>query len=231
MPNYQLLTPTEHGSLRVLPAAQSEPHFAHIVVNEFSAAATSCPIMFTKDPSTGQFFAGAVLSLKPGESVIRDVVSRGGFVPLSLQFRGFYISDQHIAIDRDNPRFSETEGEPLFTESAQPAEYLREVQVALGKFHAGIEATNALIRSLMEFKLIEPIDMKLNFDNGERLSIDGVYTVTLDGLRKLDDATLIRLFRSGELELAYMVAGSLNQFSVLAHLRNLRTKLHDSKTG
>jgi hypothetical protein len=223
MPNYQLLTSTEHKALRVQPGVLVEPHFVQVVASEFAAAATSCPIMFTKDPATGTFFAGVVLSLKPGEPAIKDVVSRGGFVPLSLQFNGFYISDQNIAIDRDNPRFSETEGELLFTDSQQPGDYLRQVQAALGKFNAGLQTTDAFIESLMKLKLIEPIDMTLNFDSGERLELQGLYTVSLDRLREIDDAAAIRLFRNGQLELAYVVAGSLKQFSVLAHLRNRRT--------
>jgi len=229
MPNYQLLTSTEHKALRVQPAVDNEPHFAQIVTSEFASAATSCPVMFTKDPSTGQFFACAMLSLKPGEAALKDAVARGGFVPLSIQFNGFYISGQQIAIDRDNPRFSDVEGELLFTEADQPGDYLRRVQNALGRFHAGIEATNNLIRALVELRLVEQIDMTLNFDNGERLLINGLYTVTLDGLRSLDDATVLRLFRAGHLELAYIVAGSLKQFNVLAHLRNQRVKPGESK--
>jgi hypothetical protein len=224
MPNYQLLTSNEHKGLRVHPAVQNEPHFVQIVTSEFATAATSCPIMFTKDPATGNFFAGVVLSLRPGDPPIKDTIARGGFVPLSIQFNGFYIADQHIAIDRDNPRFSESDGELLFTDSDQPGDYLRQVQNALGRFHAGIEATNNFIRALMELKLVELVDMTLNFDSGERLLIDGLYTVTLDGLRELDDATVLQLFRAGHLELAYTVAGSLKQFGVLAHLRNQMTK-------
>ena len=220
MPNYQLLNVQEHQKLRVRPPTQFEPHFVQIVVGEFSVAATSSPIMFTKDPATGSFFAGAVLSLKPGEPPLKDATERGGFTPFAQQFNGFFISDQNIAIDRDNPRFSETEGELLFTDSQQPGDYLRQVQSSLGKFHAGLQATTALIQLLTELKLIEPVDMTLSFDNGERLELQGLYTVSLDSLREIDDAAALRMFRSGQLELADTVAASLKQFGFLAHLRN-----------
>ena len=185
-------------------------------------AATSCPIMLTKDPETGAFLIIAVLSLKPGESPLKSIKERGGFTPLALQCYGFYTTDEHIAIDRDNPRFSETEGEPLFTASLQPDDCLRQVQIGLGRLQAGDEATAVFVQSLMELKLIEPIDMSLKFDDGEHLTLKGLYTVGVDALREIEDAAAVRLFRAGHLELVYLMATSLKQFEVLAQLRNQR---------
>jgi hypothetical protein len=222
MTSHQLLNPQDHGQLRLLPRAGSEPHFVQIVPSEFVAGAVSSPILFSKDPATGAFYAGAVLGLKPGEGALKSVEERGGFVPLSLQRDGFFISGERIAIDRANPRFSETEGERLFDDGQQPSTSLRRIQRVLGQLHEGMEQTAALVRDLMNLKLIEPIDVSLSFDDGERLQLEGVYTVSRDSLRDLDDVHVLRLFRSGHLQLAYTIAGSLNQLPVLAHLRNRR---------
>jgi hypothetical protein len=62
--------------------------------------------------------------------------------------------------------------------------------------------------------------VSLSFDDGERLRLEGLYTVSRDALRELDDVHVLRLFRSGHLQLAYTIAGSINQLAVLAHLRN-----------
>ena len=113
--------------------ADREPHFVRIVAREFAAAAASCPILFTKDAGTGDFYAGAMFGFKPGESFLKESIDRGGFDPLNLQRDGFFISGEHIAIDRGNPRFSETDGEPLFDEAQQPSVSLRQVQRALGQ--------------------------------------------------------------------------------------------------
>jgi len=224
MARFELLNPNAHSKLRLLPPPDTGAHFTQIVSSEFTTAATSCPIMLTKDPETGNFFAGVVLSLKPGEAPLKSVEERGGFQPLSLQCNGFYISDEHIAVDLDNPRFSEAEGDLLFTETQQPADSLRQVQVALGKFQTGIETTKAFIAALTEHKLIEAIDMSLNFDSGERIALKNLYTVSMDKLHELEDGAIIQLFRAGHLELAYTVAASLKQFGVLAHLRNQHVK-------
>ncbi len=221
MPQYELLDPQKHAHLR-LRAGERKPHFARIVLSEFTLAAASCPIMLTKDPETGDFLAIAVLSLKPGETPLKSTEERGGFNPLSWQCHGFYTSDDRIVIDRDNPRFSETEGEPLFTGSLQPDDCLRQVQIGLGRLHAGDDATRAFIASLTELNLIEPVDVSLKFDDGEHLTLKGLYSVSLDALREIEDAVAIHLFRAGYLELAHVMAASLKQLGVLAYLRNQR---------
>src|SRR5690606_37006236 len=127
-----------------------------------------------------------------------------------------------IIIDRDSPRFSESEGEPLFDESQQPSVSLRQMQRLLGQLHAGLEATNAFINVLVELKLIEPLNVSLAFDDGEKLTLQGLYTVSLDALHALDDSSTLRLFRAGHLQLAYLMAGSLHQIRTLAQLRNDR---------
>jgi hypothetical protein len=220
MTSQELLNPQDHGQLRLLPRMGAQPHFVQIVPGEFVAAAISCPILFSKDAATGAFYAGAVLGLKPGEGALKSAEERGGFEPLSLQRDGFFISGERIAIDRANPRFSETEGELLFDDAQQPSTALRRVQRVLGQLHEGIQQTAALVRDLVNLKLLEPIDVALSFDDGERLRLEGLYTVSRDSLRELEDAHVLRLFRSGHLQLAYTIAGSLNQLAILAHVRN-----------
>ncbi|HEY0687331.1 MAG TPA: SapC family protein [Steroidobacter sp.] len=227
MATHELLNPQDHAHLRLLPRQGAEPHFVQIVPGEFVSAAVACPVLFSKDPATGAFYAGAALGLKPGEGALKSTQDRGGFEPLALQRDGFFIAEDRIAIDRSNPRFSETEGEPLFDSAQQPSTALRRIQRALRHLHEGIAQTAALVRELMDLKLIEPIDISLSFDNGERLTLEGLYTVSRDALRDLPDADVLRLFRTGHLQLAYAMTGSLNQLPVLAHLRNRR--LADSR--
>jgi hypothetical protein len=218
----ELLKFKTHQHLRLRPATDAAAHFVRIVAREFTAAAASCPILFTKDAETGQFYAGAVFGFKPGESFLKETIERGGFIPLNLQRDGFFISGEYVAIDRSNPRFSDTDGELLFDEAQQPGEGLRRVQQALGHLQAGVEPTNAFIREMADLKLIEPIDISLSFDDGERLTLQGLYTVSLDALCRIDDGAAVRLFRAGHLQLAHTMSISLQQISQLAHLRNRR---------
>lgn len=222
MPKYEPLNPQAHGHLRLRPRSGPDPHFVQIVTSEFTAAAVSSPILFTKDPEKGTFYAGALFNFKPEEPALKSALERGGYEPLSLRREGFFTSGENIVIDRDSPRFSESDGEPLFDESRQPSPALRQVQRLLGQLRAGLEATDAFIQALVELRVIEPIDVSLSFDDGEKLNLEGLYTVSLDSLHALDDEQVLRLFRAGYLHLAYMMAGSLNQIGVLAQLRNER---------
>lgn len=222
MPTLELLDPHKHGRLRLRANGVDQAHFVQILASEFAAAAACCPILFTKESDTGGFYAGAVFGFKAGENLLGSVEDRGGFDPLMLRRDGFFVSGQSIAIDRAHARFSESDGEPLFDGAQQPADALRAVQRLLGEIQGGLEQTKAFIAAVSELKLIEPIDVSLKFDDGERVTLQGLYTVSLDRLRDVDDAGAVRLFRAGHLQLAYTMAASLKQFSRLAHLRNRR---------
>jgi hypothetical protein len=218
----ELLDSRQHARLRVRDVPAQPPHFVQVLAAEFSAAAACCPILFTKDTTDGKFFAGAMFGFKPAENLVGGIEERGGFDPLMLRRDGYFISGQQIAIDRGHARFSETEGEPLFDDARAPAAALRAVQQVLGDIHAGMEQTRAFIAALSELRLIEPIDVSLTFVDGERLSLQGLYTVSLDRLRDVDDAAALRLFRSGHLQLAYLMSASLRHIGRLAQLRNRR---------
>ena len=220
----QLLDVRQHAHLRLRNASAPPPHFVQVLATEFAAAATCCPILFSKDTSDGRFFAGAMLGFKPGENLVGGVDERGGFDPLMLRRDGFFISGAQLAIDRDHERFSEADGEALFDDSGAPSAALRAVQRALGEIHAGLEQTRAFMTAVSELKLIEPIDISLTFDDGERLSLQGLYTVSLDRLRELDDAAAVRLFRQGYLQHAYTMAASLKHIQRLARLRDSKTR-------
>jgi hypothetical protein len=222
MPTIELLEPKRHARLRLRERAADAVHFVQIVAGEFAAAAACCPILFTKDASDGAFYAGAMYGFKPGENLLGDAVERSVFEPLMLRRDGFFISDRSIAIDRENARFNENEGDLLFDEGQQPADALRAIQRTLGELQHGMEQTKAFIAALLELKLIESIEVSLSFDNGERLTLQGLYTVSLDRLRDLDDASVVRLFRAGHLHLAITMATSLRQIARLAKLRNRR---------
>jgi hypothetical protein len=221
LPTIELLSPQAHGHLRLHRASATPSHFVQILAPEFSAAAVCCPILFTKDGATGAFYAGAMFGFKPDENLLGTAAERGGFEPLMLRREGFFMSDSRIAIDRDHPRFANRDGEPLFDDAGEPAAPLRVIQRTLGEIHAGVEQTNSFIAALAGLMLIEPIDISLNF-GGERLTLQGLYTVSLDRLRDLEDSTVVRLFREGHLQLAYAMAGSLKHVGRLAGLRQLR---------
>jgi hypothetical protein len=223
MTKLEILNSEQHRSLRLRPAARSTPHFVPIVASEFAAAATCCPILFAKSPETGAFYAGAMFGFKPGENLLaEDPGASRAFRPLDIERQAFFTSGENIAIDLEHPRICEGEGEPLFDEEGEPTDALRRIQRALGLLVSGNEETESFIQTLVGLRLVEPMDISLNFDDGEKLRLDGLYTVSTDAIHELDDAEALSLFRKGYLRLAYTMAGSLKQIPVLAHRRNDR---------
>ena len=83
-------------------------------------------------------------------------------------------------------------------------------------------ASLAAAAEAAQLRLIEPIEISLRFDSAERLTLQGLYTVSLDRLRDIDDAAALRLFRAGHLQLAYSMAASLKHIPRLARLRERR---------
>lgn len=219
MAGIELLSNRDHRSLRLDAPKMGNRHFVQIVAGEFAAAAAHCPVVFSKRPDDGRFYAGAVLGFKAGENLLcDDNAFAAGFCPLDIVRDGFFVVEEQVAIDRENPRFAI--GDPMFDAGGEPGERLRQVQHALGKFKLGLEETDAFLDALIALKLIEPIDVTLRFDDGERINLAGIYTISLDALHDLDDSDALALFRRGWLQLAYTAAMSLKQIAVLAARRN-----------
>jgi hypothetical protein len=218
----ELLNAQHHAGLRLGDPPAGSPHFVQVVASEFVAAAAVCPIFLTKNAETGKFYAGAMFGFEPGENLLsRDGACSPLFRPLDLERLGFFIAaDGAIAIDPAHARFAAPQGAPLFEADGQPSPALRRIQHALAQLHVGVPATDDFIRTLVEARLVEPVDVDLSFDDGRSLSLTGLYTVSLDALGELDDAAVLDLFRRGYLHLIYAMSGSLRQVSSLAKLRN-----------
>ena len=222
MTNLELLNAEHHAGLRLNDLPPGGPHFVQVVASEFVAAAAVCPIFLTKNAETGRFYAGAMFGFEPGENLLRQAeAGRPLFTPLDLERAGFFIAaDGAVAIDPAHPRFAAPQGAPLFEADGQPSPALRRIQHVLAQLNVGVPETDAFIQTLVEARLVEPIDVDLSFDDGRTLNLTGLYTVSLDALGELDDAAVIDLFRRGYLQLIYAMNGSLRQVSSLAKLRN-----------
>jgi hypothetical protein len=222
MQNLQLLNNNIHEGIRLRTATPGSVPLVRIIVDEIVTAATSCPIFFSKNAQSGAFYIGALMGFRPGELLLDMTDTKAAFIPQEIEREGFFASGENIAIDVAHSRFMTGEGHRLFDEGGLPTLALRRAQAALTRLMAGSAPTEAFIASILSHHLIEPIDISLNFDDGERLRLDGLYTVSLDALSELDDATALALFRSGHMHLAYAIAASLPHIGLYARRRNER---------
>lgn len=221
------LSKETHRTLKVDPRAATHygdnQRFVHVVVNEFPHLLVHYPIFFSKDANTGEFHCGVMLGFDEGENLYLEQWRDLDFYrPLGLQRVPFYAVGSDVAIDLDHPRVGVAEGKALFTEYGDPTRYLQSIIWAFQDLHSGMEMTRYFIARLLELKLIEPVDLEAEFDDGVRRHCEGLYTVNQETLGTLPDAIVVELFRRGYLRLIHYMIASLKQFPILARRKNGR---------
>ncbi len=197
--------------------------FVPVIVKEFSLLMVHYPILFSKDERTGQLYCGAMLGFDEGENLFLDAwQDREFYRPLNLQRGPFYAQGPDLAIDLDDPRVGAEDGKPLFNDQGQPTRYLQSIQWAFQDLQPGQEMTRLFTARMLELKLIEHIDLEVEFDDGRTRHCIGLYTLNEDVLEKLPDEIVVELFRRGYLRLIHYMLGSLKQIPELARRKNSR---------
>ena len=111
---------------------------------------------------------------------------------------------------------------PCSPSQGQPTRYLQRIIWAFQDLSTGITLTRSFITALLQLKLIEPIDIEAEFDDGTTRDCAGLYTVNQDVLKALPDQVVVELFRRGYLRLIHFMIASLKQFPILARKKNGR---------
>jgi hypothetical protein len=222
--NIVALNTKDHRALCVDAAASAHlgdgQRFVPVIVGEFANLVAHYPVFFSKDSETGAFYCGAMLGIDEGENLFLDE-GAGIYRPLNQRRMPFYTAGSDIAIDLDHPRVGQA-GHALFEEDGRPSAYLNSVANLFRDLKPGLEQTKLFVETLLELKLIEPVDISLAFDDGSKRQLEGLYTVNQDRLKKLPDARIVELFHRGYLRAIYLMIASLKQVPVLAQKKNAR---------
>jgi hypothetical protein len=225
--NVVVLNSQIHRSLRVKGDASAahgdNQRFVQVVVTEFPHLVLQYPILFSKDADTGAFYCGVMLGFDEGENLfVSEGNGHDGYRPLNLQRMPFYTFGSELAIDLDHPRVNAEGGTPLFSEQGEATQYLESIMSSFRDLRPGIEMTKQFIATLMKLRLVEHIDITVEFDDGSTRDLMGLYTINQDVLRDLPDAAVVDLFRRGYLKLIYLMITSLKQVPALAKKKNNR---------
>jgi hypothetical protein len=187
---------------------------------EFADVQREYPIFFRCD-AKGEFFAVALLGLEKDENLFLEgdrwdarylpgIVARGPFL-IGFQERqegGELVREPVIHVDLDNPRVSETEGEPVFLEQGGHSPYLQRVTRVLNGLNDGFAMTKPMFEIFQSMQLIAPVELEVKITGRETVNLPGFFTIDRDKLAGLDSATLHRLHRSGFLHGAYLILAS-----------------------
>lgn len=216
-----------HRALRVDGRASAaygdSQRFVQVIINEFAHLVVHYPILLSKDSMTGQFLCGVMLGYDRDENLYLEDWRLGwAYRPLMLQRAPFCAHGRELAIDLDHPRVGVEAGEPLFTDTGQPTRYLESIRQTFRYLQPGTRATRRFVARLLELKLIEPIDLEVEFDDGSRRDGVGLYTIDRGALGALGDSAVVELHRRGYLRLIDFMIASLRQLPVLTSRKNAR---------
>ncbi|MDX1506685.1 MAG: SapC family protein [Woeseiaceae bacterium] len=233
MSQYEVLDKEKHRQLRVRTgyavALGDAVMFAMTYPMEFRDIQSCYPILFTKDPNTGGFFAAAVFGFERDQNLfLRDDGWDAPYVPALVQRQPFLIATRGdaddrppvVSLDLDHPRISEDEGEALFDDGGEPTTFLRQKIELLDKLHRGLQHGVGFIDTLLKHELLEQVTLDIAFSDGEKKSLQGFYCIAEERLYQLQGDVLESLNQAGYLQPVFMAVASLSRMRDIIDRRN-----------
>lgn len=220
-----LLDRERHRRLRVRPA--SGWAFARGINSlvlagaEFNEAAKEYAIVFTRTPQ-GRIVPLAMLGLRARENLfVRDDGSwEARYLPAFVRRYPFVLAElpgQALAlcIDEACAGISETEGEALFDAAGQDSAFLRSARDFLGAYQREYQRTEGFCERLAQSGVLVEMNARADLVDGRSFTVNGLWVVDEKKLLALPDATVLALFRSGELHLVSLHLASLSNLQRL----------------
>jgi hypothetical protein len=198
---------------------------------EFRDIQSCYPILFTKDPNTGGFFAAALLGLETGQNLfLQDDGWDAAYVPALVQRQPFLIAtggkdDEKppvASLDIDHPRVSKEVGKALFDSAGNSTKFLDQKIAVLDKLHRGLQHSSGFIDTLLRNELLEKITLDIAFNDGSKQTLQSFYSIAEERLYQLKGDVLESLNQAGYLQPIFMVVASLSRTRDLIDRRNRR---------
>ncbi len=233
MSQYETLNTEQHRELRIKTAygASLGDSIMYVMTYpmEFRDIQSCYPILFTKDPNTGGFYAAALLGLEADQNLfLTDDGWDATYVPALVQRQPFLIGTSGegddrppvVSLDLDHPRVSRDEGEALFNDDGEPSDFLNQKIALLDQLHRGLQHGDGFIDALLKHELLEQITLDLAFDDGSTQTLQGLYCIAEEQLYQLNGDVLESLNQAGYLQPIFMAVASLSRTRDLIERRN-----------
>ncbi len=228
------LTSQAHGGLRIKPIGSAQHiannHFAKIYTTEFSKAGTDYPIIFVKDPESGDFFAATMWGLSAGENLFVDGEKWvGGYFPASVRCYPFAVQQDpnekerlFIGIYETASVVNKDEGNLIFNEDGTESDWMKDVKEFLVRVFQQEEMTKQFAKKLDELGLLVPQTLTINKSDGSPAQdVSGFFIVDREKLNNLSDEDYLALRQNGALEVIYQHLMSLDSLDKLLRKKNL----------
>ncbi len=204
-------------------------HLCLLQIHEFIAASAEYPMVFIKDPDTGEYRSVAMMGLSPGENLYYGLDKwQADYVPTAIQLHpwGLAASSKNpqelaLCLDMNSALVNEDEGRALFDEDGKESEYLTKVKEWMGQVHAQTPVTMAFIKHMAELDLFIPKSLTVGLgENTKPLKVDGIYAVDHEALEKLSDEAYLDLRKRNYLPVIFAHLASLNLVGKLARRKS-----------
>ena len=213
--NVVALDREQHRNLRVRPMPNltflDDITAVPVVVGEFSDVARQGPIglLRVSGDEGGGLIPVALLGLPGGRNLYLDADGKwtGSYIPAFIRRYPFLFSENGerltVCLDRDFPGFSETEGEPLFDATGEPAAFTKNAINLLTEFQRQVVMTQGFVKRLQEAGVFTDSAAEVRLEDGRTTTLNGMVTVDEAKLRAIPEATLKAWFDTGELACVY----------------------------
>jgi len=233
MSQYEVLNSEKHRQIRIKTgygaALGDAVMYAMTYPMEFRDIQGSYPILFTKEPNTGGFFAAALLGFEADQNLfLHDGGWDATYVPTLVQRQPFLIAKVGegdtkppvVSLDLDHPRISQDEGEALFDSGGKPTEFLKQKIGLLDKLHRGLQHGSGFINTLLQHELLVQVTLDIAFNDGSKKTLQGFYGIAEERLYSLKGDVLESLNQAGYLQPVFMAVASLSRVRDLIERRN-----------
>lgn len=228
------LNRAEHKDLRLRGVPNMKfamnTHSVPLTGAEFGLAARDLMIVFA---GTDAANAGpiALLGLRQNENLYVDEAGQWApntYVPAFVRRYPFVLAEKPegqqggdftVFLDEGFEGFNATDGQRLFNEDGTDTELLTNAVGFLSEFQQNIERTRAFMATLVKHDLLEARNVQLHKgapDSGRGITLNGLFTISEDKLRALDEKVTHELMADGVLAWAYAHLLSLNNIDRLA---------------
>lgn len=210
-------------NLNIIPVTYSE--IAN-VINQY-------PLVFIKSTITGQFNLFALCGFEAGENLYCQYnLWHENFCPHYLSSKPFYIgypSEQSnkrvLCVDINSPLIikkfkASTVGQAFFDDNKQESVCLIKAKDSLARLEQSAKSQAEFIDCVTQLNLIQPLTLDIVWDNGEKKSISGLYTIDPSYVDALTADKFEQLKAHNYLPVISDLNKSLNHIQQLVTLKN-----------
>ncbi|HSH89464.1 MAG TPA: SapC family protein [Ramlibacter sp.] len=220
-----LLDRDKHRTRKVKPsksfAFARKANSLYLAAVEFAEAFKEYPIVFTRGGNQ-KIVPVAMLGLRSRESLFIDDEERwtATYVPAFVRRYPFVLAElageqMGVCIDEAFSGLNDKEGEALFDAKGNNTPFLQNALDFLNRYQQEYNRTEAFCHRLEKAGLLVEMNAKANLVDGRSFMVGGLLVVDEAKLMALPDATVLSLFRAGEMHLVSMHLASLSNMRKL----------------